>query len=259
MARRIIKLGSCLGIPIHLDASWFVILALMAWTLATHLFPSQFPGLSQAVYWVMGPVAAVLLFSCVLLHELGHCVMAQQSGVPVKRVTLFLFGGVAQLGGESRRPLVELKVALAGPLVSVLLAALCMGLSSIMPVQTTIQLVGFLIVRYLAIVNTVILCFNLLPGFPLDGGRVLRAALWAWSGDVRQATRIASLFGSALGIGLAVLGGVWLLKGRWLGGVWYVVLGVFLRDTARASYAQVLAQTPAQPPAVSALVTSSSA
>lgn len=229
---------TCFGIPIHIDKSWFIILALVTWTLSRGYFPSAFPGFPDAVYWVLGGIAAVLLFVCVLLHELGHSFAAKGYGIPVARVTLFLFGGVAQITRDPRRPMVELAIALAGPLVSVLIAMVCFYVTRTMTIDTVVQLAVFAIVRYLAIVNTAILLFNLLPGFPLDGGRVLRAVLWAWTGNFRKATRMASAVGSALGLGLALLG-VWvIIRGSWIGGLWYLMLGSFLYRSARASHQQ---------------------
>ena len=224
------------GIPIHIDRSWFVIVLLVTWTLSSGYFPSRYPGLPGMNYWVMGGVAALLLFVCVLLHELGHSLVAKGYGIPVARVTLFIFGGVAQMASEPQRPRVELMIALAGPLVSVVIAIACFYLATTMTVETVGQVVAFAIVKYLAMINTVILVFNLLPGFPLDGGRVLRAALWAWTGSLRRATRMASLVGAGFGIALMALG-VWaIVRGSWIGGMWYILLGFFLRNAAHASY-----------------------
>ena len=224
------------GIPIHIDRSWFFIAAFAAWSLARGYFPERYPGLSTGLYWAMGGAAALLLFACVLLHELGHSLTAQRHGIPVARVTLFIFGGVAQIGRDPTRPAVELKIALAGPLVSVLIAGACYAGSAAMSVHAPTQLAAVAIVRYLAMTNTALVLFNLLPGFPLDGGRVLRALLWAWTRNLRRATRIASLMGSGLGLGLLVLGLWAIIKGAWAGGMWYILLGFFLRDAALASY-----------------------
>lgn len=253
MAREF-ALGRVFGIDIHLDVSWFFILALVTWTLATGYFPARLLGASPAVYWAMGLLAAVLLFVCVLLHELGHSVVAKAHGIPVKRVTLFIFGGVAQIAHDPRRPFVELKVALAGPLVSVAIAALGFWASQHLPAHTDAQLIGLAIVHYLWMVNTVIVLFNLLPGFPLDGGRILRAALWGWWGDLRKATRVASVCGSALGIVLLVLGGVSLVQGRWVNGLWSILLGFYLRDAAQASYQDVVVRRTLEGVPVSAVM-----
>lgn len=239
MTRRV-ALGRVCGIPIELDASWFIILALVTWTLARGYFPDQIQGASQRLYWLMGGISAVLLFGCVLLHELGHSFMAKRAGIPVTRVTLFLFGGVAQIGGHPRRPLIELVIALAGPVVSIVLATLCWWGSHLLHPSSPPGLITIVILRYLAMVNTALLVFNLLPGFPLDGGRTLRAILWAWSGDLVRATRITTVLGQGLGLGLLALGAWAILQGRWIGGLWYVVLGLFLRNAALASYREAI-------------------
>jgi Zn-dependent protease len=223
-------------IPIRIDTSWFFIVAFVSWTLAHGYFPETYPGFDNLTYWGMGVTAALLLFVCVLLHELGHSLVAQAAGIPVRDVTLFIFGGVAQISEEPRRPMTELKIALAGPVVSVAIAAACFWMSSILSVTTTPQFALWAILQYLAIINTGILLFNLLPGFPLDGGRVLRAILWAVSGSLRKATRITSLMGAVLGGGLLVWGLFMVLKGSWFAGAWNIMLGFFLRDAAHASY-----------------------
>lgn len=226
------------GIPIRIHTSWFIVVAFVTWTLASRYFPDVHPGLPVAAYWVMGATAALLLFTCVLLHELGHSLVAKRHGIPVHRVTLFIFGGVAQIGREPQRPSVELKIALAGPLVSVLLAALCFAASALLPARQPAALAIAAILRYLALINTGVLLFNLLPGFPLDGGRVLRAAVWAWTGSLPRATRIASRIGSALGLALLALGAWEVVKGFWVHGAWSMLLGFFLRNAARRSAGQ---------------------
>ena len=220
------------GIPIHVDPSWYFTAVFVAWSLSTGYFPQTYAGLTPLLYGAMGVAAAVLLFGCVLLHELGHALVAKAHGLGVWRVTLFVFGGVAQIAGDPARPSVELWVALAGPAVSVALAAGC-ALASQALAQPLWPLAAVL--RYLAVINLGIILFNLLPGFPLDGGRVLRAVVWALTRNRIRATRVASLLGSALGIGLLVLG-VWhVVRGHVAGGLWYVLLGLFLRDAALAS------------------------
>lgn len=226
------------GIPFRVDPSWLVIVALVTWSLAVGYFPSRAPGFSAWAYWLMGGVAALLLFTCVLLHELGHSLAAAGFGIPVTGMVLFIFGGVAQIGHDPRRPSVELAVALAGPVVSVLVAGACFWAAAMIPVQGPAQFATAAIVHYLGLINTWILLFNLLPGFPLDGGRILRAILWAVTGNLRRATRVTALIGSWLGIGLIALG-VWgVVKGAWVGGLWYLLLGAFLRNAACATMAR---------------------
>ena len=229
---------SIFGIPIHVDASWLVVAAFVTWSLSRGYFPEGYPGFHPAVYWAMGGSAALLLFASVLLHELGHSLAAKGYGIPVTRVVLFIFGGVAQIARDPRRPMIELAVALAGPLVSVLIASACLWVSSAVPITGILSFATAAIAHYLAALNTWVLLFNLLPGFPLDGGRILRALLWAWTGSFRKATRLASLSGLALGIGLMGLG-VWvIIKQNWVTGLWYLYLGSFLRRTAQMSYRQ---------------------
>ncbi|MBI4342804.1 MAG: site-2 protease family protein [Candidatus Omnitrophica bacterium] len=232
------------GIPVHIAPSWFVIILFVSWSLATGYFPARASGLPGLTYWTMGFMAALLLFACVLLHELGHALTAQRFGIPVLGMTLFLFGGVAQLANDPKRPLVELLVALAGPAVSAALGAGCFFAARAIPVTRDVHLILAAILEYLAMINLGLILFNLLPGFPLDGGRVLRAALWGATGNLRTATRISSAVGSWLGLGLLALG-VWsMVRGAGLHGLWYVLLGMFLRDAARATYHAAAERTP---------------
>ena len=223
------------GIPFHVDASWLVIAALLTWSLGTGYFPARYPSLPPPVHWLMGLAASLLLFVCVLLHELGHALTARRFGIPVTGIVLFIFGGVAQIARDPKRPAVELAVTLAGPLVSVCLAGACFGIAAAIPILSPLHLVAAAIARYLAAVNTGILLFNLLPGLPLDGGRVLRAAIWGFTGSLRRATRIASLVGTLLGVGLMGFGVLTVVRGAWVGGLWYLVLGSYLRRAAQLS------------------------
>lgn len=235
---RVIAEWSVFGIPIHIDASWLVVAAFVTWSLSRGYFPEIYPGFRPAVYWAMGGSAALLLFVSVLLHELGHSLAAKSYKIPVTRIVLFIFGGVAQIGRDPRRPMIELVVALAGPLVSVVIASACLWAASAIPITGTLSFSAAAIAQYLATLNTWVLLFNLLPGFPLDGGRILRALLWAWTGSLRKATRLASASGLGLGIGLMGFG-VWFMgKQEWISGLWYLYLGSFLQSNARASYRQ---------------------
>jgi len=232
------------GIPLHIDPSWFIVVLLISWSLARGYFPDAVPHLPAAAYWVMGIAGALLLFTCVLLHELGHALTARAFGIPVPGMTLFIFGGVAHIAREATRPSVELRVALAGPLVSVAIALACRFTAGILPVMTPLETIAVALLRYLAMINTGVLLFNLLPGFPLDGGRVLRAVLWAWTGRWDTATRIASTLGLVVGIGLMLLG-VWVItQGSWSGGIWYLLLGFFLRNAARVGFLQAGRRAP---------------
>ena len=226
------------GIPFLVDANWLLVVALMTWSLATGVFPSEAPALPPAAHWALGLAAAVLLFACVVLHELGHALTARAFGIPVVAITLFMFGGVAHIARESRRPWAELAITGAGPAVSLALAAAFQFAASQLPVATQPELALLLIVRYLAVINAGIIFFNLLPGFPLDGGRILRALIWGLTRNYRLATTLACRLGTLLGWGLMGLG-VWrITRGSWIGGIWYILLGKFLRDAARASLRQ---------------------
>lgn len=235
-----------LGIPIRVDPSWLLILALLAWSLA-----GAFPLLLKQYYsetpwtvppaglWGMGLVAALTFFGCIVLHELGHAVVARALGTPIRGITLFIFGGVAELDREPTSARDELLIALGGPLVSV-------GLAALFSLLTVIGVaVGFIppvvvVLGYLATINLIVLLFNLAPAFPLDGGRVLRSILWQVTGSLRRATAMASLSGQIFGWMLIGLGVLRLMRGDILGGLWMGMVGMFLNNAAQGSYRNVL-------------------
>lgn len=223
------------GIPFLIDQNWLFIVALMTWSLATQVYPEEAPQFPAALCWALGLASAVLLFACVVLHELGHAIVARLFGIPVVAITLFMFGGVAHIARESRRPGAELLIAAAGPLVSLGLAAAFHWLSGRLPAATLPEQALLLVVRYLAAINIGIILFNLLPGFPLDGGRILRALVWGVTRNYGAATRLACGLGAALGWAIAGWGLWRLTHGFWSGGIWYMLLGMFLRNAARAS------------------------
>ncbi|MBI4400670.1 MAG: site-2 protease family protein [Nitrospirae bacterium] len=238
------QIGRILGIPIKVHVSWFLVFGFVTWSLATGYLPEALPGLSVGRYWVMGSVASLLLFGSVLLHELGHSYVALRYRVPIGQITLFVFGGIAQMHREPPGPRAEFLIAIAGPLVSFTLGGLLLGLASVADAQ---GLQGLIVLGFLlGSVNLQLGLFNLIPGFPLDGGRVLRAGLWAWSGDFYRATRQASLAGQGFGLGLGLLGAV-LLVGAISGtipgpvaanGGWIALIGLFLFGAARSSRRQ---------------------
>ena len=179
MIRHNIPLGRILGIPIGLDYSWFLISPPLTWMLAGNYYPAEFKDWPPLLYWFMGAVTAIMLFVSVLLHELGHSVAALRYGIPVRSITLFLFGGVAQIGAEPPMAIVEFLIAIAGPLVSLVLAIL---FSTVQPLVAGVEpLLG--LAKYLAYINLALVLFNLVPGYPLDGGRVFRAIVWAITGN----------------------------------------------------------------------------
>ena len=184
MARHNIPLGRILGIPIGLDYSWFLIFALLTWSLAGSYYPAEFKNWPLLLYWLMGAVTAIMLFVSVLIHELGHSVVALRYKIPVRSITLFIFGGIAQIGAEPPSAAAEFFVAIAGPIVSLALAAF---FSVMKPIVAGIEPLWGL-AKYLAYINMAIVLFNLVPGYPLDGGRVFRAFVWAVTQNLRRAT-----------------------------------------------------------------------
>jgi len=237
MMRQGVPLGRVLGIPIRLDYSWFLMLALLTWMLATSYFPAEFGGWPLSVYWLMGALTALAFFASLLLHELGHSVVALRYKVPVRSITLFIFGGVAQIGGEPPSAKAEFRIAIAGPIVSLALAlafyALKPLLGGLPPVYGMAQ--------YLAFMNLAVALFNLIPGYPLDGGRVLRAIVWATTRNLQRATVIAGTVGRGFGL-LFILVGVWQVLGGNLGGLWLAFIGWFLESAASAQILQTTVQ-----------------
>lgn len=243
------EIGRALGIPIRIHASWFLVFVLLTWSLATGYLPEALPGLSESRYWGMGAVAALLLFVSVLLHELGHSYVAQRYRIPIGQITLFLFGGVAQMRKEPPSPKAEFLIAIAGPAVSFALGACCFGAvlaAESLPIPSGGK--GFIVLGgLLGIVNIQLGLFNLIPGFPLDGGRALRAGLWAWGNNFHRATSQAALMGLGFGVLLAGLGAV-LLGGAISGtfeqstasnGGWLMFIGAFLFGAAWSTRRQV--------------------
>ena len=228
------QLFRILGVPINVDASWFLILALLTWNLIT-LIGAATPDLPAAAHWLLGLATALGFFACLVLHELGHALAARTVGVPIRGITLFLFGGVAEMGDEPPSAGSEFFVAVAGPAVSAALAGL-FWLSALLLEVPAVAVP----LRFLAGINAVVLLFNLVPAFPLDGGRVLRSALWAALGDLRRATYWASLSGVGFACALIGLGVLCLLGGAAFQGLWLCLIGMFLYSAARGSYQQVL-------------------
>lgn len=234
------------GIPVRVHASWLVIYGLIAWSLSVGYFPQVLPDVSARAHWVGGFVAALLLFVSVLLHELSHSVVARRHGLPVAAITLHVFGGVSELGREPESPGVEFRMAIVGPLTSFALGGLTFVAATLVGDQGMLTA----ILRYLAFVNIAVGAFNLVPGFPLDGGRVLRAALWRAKGNLQWATRVASRAGSIVALVLIGLGVMRGLAGEFLGGLWFVLIGLFLRQAAEGSYKQLVLRRALAPLAV---------
>ncbi len=229
-----LRLGRVLGIPIEVNATWFVVFALVGWSLSVDYYPLEFPGRSAGVDIASGLGTAVLFFVCLVVHELSHSLVARRAGIAVKRITLFLFGGVSELVEEPRSSGVEARMALAGPAASLALGTICFASYRLL-VALGVSSVAWAPLLTLTVVNTVIACFNLAPGFPMDGGRVLRSFLWWATGDRLLATRIAAALGVALAVSIA-LSGIWLAVDGSLSGLWLVVLGLFLIGLASSAY-----------------------
>jgi Zn-dependent protease/CBS domain-containing protein len=238
MFGRRFELCKLFGFPIRIDLSWFFIVLLLSWSLAGGLFPHLYGGLTVTTYWVMGVSGALALFVSILLHELGHALVARRYGVEMRGITLFIFGGVAEMSDEPPSAKAEFFVAIAGPIVSIVLAGAFWAVAQA-PLPTAV----YGVLAYLATINVILVAFNMVPAFPLDGGRVLRSALWQWKNNLRWATRITSQIGSAFGIVLMVLAVFELFGGDFIGAIWFFVLGMFLRGAALTSYQQVLART----------------
>ncbi len=238
MARQRIPLGRILGIPIGLDPSWFLIFTLLTWLLGHSYYPDEFHNWPAALYWFMGALTTLLFFASVLLHELGHSVMALHYQIRVRSITLHIFGGIAEIGGESPSATAEFLIAIAGPLVSFALAAIFYVLQ---PIFLTVQPL-FGLFKYLAYINLTLALFNLIPGYPLDGGRVLRAAVWAISGNMKRATIIAAKVGRGFAF-LFIMFGVWqILSGDFGGGLWIAFIGWFLDNAAKNQLRQLAAE-----------------
>ena len=223
--RSTLRLGRLAGVPIGIQPLWLVIVGLITFVLGHDYFPAEDPGLSSGAAYVLGLASALALFAGILLHELGHAVVARGRGVEVDEIDLWLLGGVARLHGEPRRPGDELRFALAGPAVTAGLLAVAVALR--LAAGGVLPEWGRAALDYQVYVNALILGFNLLPAFPLDGGRVARALLWRRSGDRERATDQAASIGRAFGIGLIAFG-VLAFAGGALGGLWLAFIGGFL-------------------------------
>ena len=224
-------LGRAFGIPIRVDRSWFISFALVASSLALVYFPRALPA-PPVVHWAWGVGCALLLFVSLVAHELAHALTAQRYGIRVESITLRLLGGVSQMVEEPSTPRAELLTAAAGPVMSFALAGMAFGARAVAggPVSLLV------LFGYVGAANLVIAVFNLLPGYPLDGGRLVRANLWAWRGSFDWATRVASMIGRVTGLMLAGFGAANAAAGgELISGLWLVVVGIFVHQSARAA------------------------
>ena len=227
------------GFDVKVHISWAVIALLIAWSLAKDFFPSFYPDLSPTIHWWMGAGGALGLFLSIVIHELAHSVVARKYGIRIRGITLFIFGGVAEMEEEPANARSEFCMAIAGPIASILLGGGFYFLSVVAKgLAWPSPLTGVLF--YLGWINGILALFNLVPAFPLDGGRVLRAFLWSRDGNLRRATRTASNIGAAFGAWMIVLGGFMVLMGNFIAGMWWFLIGLFLRGASQSSYQQVL-------------------
>ncbi len=233
-----ITLFRLFGFEVKLDASWVLLASLVTWSLATGYFPTVIPDRTGSVYWSIGALGACGLFASIIFHEMCHSLVARAYGLPINGITLFIFGGVAEMEDEPKSPKIEFLMAIAGPISSYMLALIFFICVTFIGSMDSPTLFGALL-GYLVMINTMLATFNLIPAFPLDGGRMLRAALWQWKGNMRWATRHASRIGAAFGIGFIVLGILNVLQGDIVGGLWISVIGVFLNSAAGSSYTQL--------------------
>jgi len=233
------KLFKLLGFTVSIDLSWFIIGLLIAWSLANGVFPQMYPDLSKTTYWTMGVIGAGGLFFSIVFHELCHSVIARHYGLPMGGITLFIFGGVAQMTEEPDNPKTEFLMAIAGPISSGVLGGLFLMLTVFTRIaQLDSAITGIFL--YLTILNLLLAGFNLFPGFPLDGGRILRSILWYFKNDLRWATRIATSIGSGFGMALILMGVFRFIFGDIIAGLWSFLIGIFIRNAARSAFQQLL-------------------
>ncbi len=228
-----IRIGRVFGIPLELNVSWFVVFAAVAGVLTFSYFPTEFPGRALWVDAASGIIGALLFFASIVVHEFSHSLVARRGGIAVDKVTLFMFGGVSQLSEEPRGPGRELAMAVAGPLLSVVLSVVFFVARDVMQ-SAGVSNVWWAPVEYLGVVNGAVAVFNFLPGYPLDGGRVLRAYLWWATGDRLRATRLASGAGQALGLTIAAGAAIGVVVQGWEW-IWMLLVGLFLRQLAASS------------------------
>jgi Zn-dependent protease/CBS domain-containing protein len=235
MAMQSFRIGKVLGIPIGVNSSWFIIFALITISFSTQ-FAHLHPAWTEAQHLTFGIITSLLFFASVLLHELGHSVVALRYGIPVRSITLFIFGGVARIAREPSKPSQEFQIAIAGPAVSALLGVLFYVVSA--AARGTMEGISSL-GQWLGYINVTLALFNLIPGFPLDGGRVLRALVWKVTGSFERATNVAAGAGQVFAYGFILFGAGWALKENFFGGLWIGFIGWFLLTAAQTTSAQV--------------------
>jgi len=239
MLKRKMALFKLLGFTVSLDVSWGIILFLVVWSLSKGFFPSYFPGLSMQTYWIMGVVGAIGLFISIIIHEFSHALVARKYGMKIKGITLFIFGGVAEMQDEPSTPKSEFLMAIAGPIASFTLSILFGGLTQLAEtMKFSVPVIALL--SYLSMINLLVAVFNMIPAFPTDGGRVLRSLLWWIRGDIHWATQIASRISLLFAVVIVFTGFMHMTGGNAIGGLWWILIGSFLFFAANASYQKLL-------------------
>ena len=239
MFGKTITLFRIFGFAVRIDLSWLIILVLVVSSLAQGVFPEEQKGLAVSTYWVMGLVAAGGLFLSIVAHELCHSLVARRYGLPMNGITLFMLGGVAEMSDEPPTPKAEFMMAAAGPISSLIIAAIFIAAARF-GARHGWPGTAVTVLRWIGVINAILAVFNMIPGFPLDGGRILRSIFWYFGHDLRKATHIASRVGMGFGLFLIALGILDLLLRNPVSGMWWVLIGMFLRGAARQSYQQVL-------------------
>jgi Zn-dependent protease/predicted transcriptional regulator len=234
-----IKLFAILGFNVWIDFSWIIIAVFVTWTLALGVFPYYYGKFSMTTYWLMGIVGTLGLFTSIIIHELCHSLVSRNVGLPIKGITLFIFGGVSEMSDEPPNPRAEFLMAIVGPLSSIFLGILLYGVFILGEKIQWPEPVNA-VINYLSIINGMLAGFNLMPAYPLDGGRVLRSALWVWKKNIRWATNVASQIGSGFAVILIIMGIFVFIGGNFIGGMWWFLIGWFLRNASESSYRQVL-------------------
>jgi len=235
-----IKILTLFGMPVQIDLSWLLLLVLVVWSLSAGVFRrDQYSDLSTATRIIMGIAGAMGLFVSIIVHEFAHSLVARRHSLPMGGITLFLFGGVAEMRDEAPSARAEFMMAIAGPLTSLVIGVVCLAIRyGIGEKVLTRPVAG--VIEWTGDINFILVAFNLIPAFPLDGGRVLRSILWKWKGSIRWATRVASRIGSGFGLALIILGFLNLLGENIIGGMWLILIGFFVRSAAQGSYQQLL-------------------
>lgn len=232
------RVGKIFGIDIRIDSSWLVIFVLFSWILAVTYFPQKYHDWTKGLYWLLAIITSLLVFVSVLIHELAHSLVALKQGEKVRSITLFILGGVAQITEEPKKPMREFFMALVGPLSSLILALFFLLLSFILSGVSEPLMAS---ASYLALINTALAIFNMLPGFPMDGGRVLRSLIWKATGNLRKATRVASRTGQGFAFFFIFIGILQIFRANF-SGLWLILIGWFLHSAAVTGYHQVIVE-----------------